>query len=265
MCSIVAKGRHGKEQLVRGEHIVAMGQSDTQREDANAIRVELAQALVERKRTELGEHLLAAAVYGSVAHGAASTHSDVEVALVTDETVPYGDHWYLDRGIMVEYTCVSAERWLAAAHRIDVAWGVEADQNQHHLVLWDPDGYFPRLQAHARAVPDEAFAPALRESWWRAFEARGKFLNAAEQGGDGARIRYTGWQFAYIAALRIALYERRPYESGRTIWADVAARGYGMRALLLALESVNTSDIAGALENVWAQIRTWGMPDGEGE
>lgn len=241
-----------------------MALTETGRDDPNAIRMEIARALVERKCSELGSHLRAAAVYGSVAHGAAGPHSDVEVALVTDETVPYGENWYFDRGIMVEYTCVAAERWLAAAHRVTDAWGVEADQNRHHVVLWDPDGFFPRLQERALHIPDEAFAPALRQDWWRAYEVRGKFCNAVVD-GDQALIRYTAWQFAYVTALRIALYERRPYESGRTIWTDVAARGYGMSELLAALAANDVPCIAAAMHGVWERTREWGAPANSAE
>lgn len=230
------------------------------REDPNAVRMRIAQALVERQRAELGPHLLAAAIYGSVAHGAAATHSDVEVALVTDETVPYGDSWYFDGGIMVEYTCVSAERWLAAAQRVTDAWGIEADQNLRHIVLWDPDGFFPRLHERAHTIPDDAFAPALRQDWWWAYEARGKFRNAVAA-GDQPRVHYCAWQFAYVSALRIALHERRPYESARTIWEDVRARGYGMPALLDALVTRDAAAITAAMDVVWEATRGWGAPE----
>ena len=233
---------------------------DTGREDPNALRMDIARALVERKRAELGTHLLAAAVYGSVAHGAAGAHSDVEVSLVTDETVPYGDDWCFDRGIMVEYTCVSSERWLAAAQRVTGTWGIEADQNRHHTVLYDPDGFFPRLQDRAHHIPQESFAPALRQDWWWAYEVRGKFRNAIEA-GDQPRMHYTAWQLTYVTALRIALHERRPYESGRTVWEDVASRGYGMRELLAALVERDIAAIAAAMDDVWERTRAWGAPE----
>ena len=233
--------------------------SDASREDSNALRMEIARALVERKRAVLGPHLLAAAVYGSVAHGAAGSHSDVEVALVTDDTVPYGDDWYFDRGIMVEYTCVSADRLLAAAQHVTDQWGVEADQNRHHIPLWDPDGFFLRLREAALQIPEEAFVPALRKDWWWAYELRCKFRNAVED-RDDARIRYCAWQFAYVTAQRIALHERQPYESGRTIWADAAARGYAMSALLDALVANDVPRIAAAMDDVWERTREWGAP-----
>jgi predicted nucleotidyltransferase len=62
-----------------------MQSSDVQHISPNTIRIEIARRIVERKRQELGEHLIAAACYGSVAHNAALPHSDVEIVIVTDQ------------------------------------------------------------------------------------------------------------------------------------------------------------------------------------
>jgi kanamycin nucleotidyltransferase len=230
--------------------------------DHNAVRVAIARTLVERLHSELGEHLLAAAVYGSVAHGAAGRHSDVEIVLVTDETVPYRDVQQFEDGILVEYTLISAERKLTAARRVEPKWGVQADQYRHHLVLWDPDGFFPRCHEAARTLPDEAFEEALAESWWLAYELRGKLLSAL-LAGDLARIHFGGWEFAQVTALRIALRERVPYESGRTLWRDAAARGHGIDVLVEALTAGGDHKrIEWAVEAVWAETGTWGAPTG---
>jgi hypothetical protein len=47
---------------------------------------------------------------------------------------------------------------------------------------------------------------------------------ARELVGDAPRVLFHAWEFAYWAALRIALRERRPYESDRTRWG--APAGY---------------------------------------
>lgn len=232
-----------------------------ERAEANALRREIAAEVVARARGELGEALLAAAIYGSVAHGAADVYSDVELAVVTDETLERAEQHFFVRGVMVEVTRLPATRMLAAARRVGEYWGVQADQYRHHLVLYDADGFFPRLWQAAREQPDEAFAAALGETWWDIFENRGKLRNAL-RAGDRARISYEAWHLAYSAAMRIALKERAPYESLRTIWDDVRRRGYGMPALLDALAG-EPQAISTAVDSVWEQMRDWETPASE--
>jgi len=228
----------------------------------NELRLAIARTVIARKRGELGEHLLAAAVYGSVAHHAAQAHSDVELVLLTDDATPALEEMFFEQGVMVECDRLPFARMLAAAPRVTMEWGVEADQYRHHLVVWDTDTLFPQVWVAANAIPGDAWAPALALSWWRAYELRGKIRNAALQ-GDDAQARYWGWRFAYAAALRIALHERRPYESGRTLWGDVIARGYAMRELTQALgENLPgaLAAIVAATDTVWARTGAWEQP-----
>jgi predicted nucleotidyltransferase len=240
-----------------------MGQEsrDAVTAEAQEVRLAIARELVARRRAELGEHLLAAAVYASVAHGAALPYSDVEVILLTDDTIEAREELTLERGIMLEADMLPASRILAAAGRVTPKWGIEADQYRHHLVLWDPEEIFPRVWQAANTIADDAFAPALARSWWPAFELRGKLLNAALV-GDAPRVDYHGWELAYWAAMRIALIERRPYESDRTLWGDVVTRGYGMVELVAALTAGAPELVLEAAEEVWRQTWRWGAPAG---
>ena len=218
--------------------------------DPNALRVEIGRRVVARERERLGEQLIAAAIYGSVAHGAAGAHSDVELTLIVADDQPYEDRYEFVDNVLVGSTFVPETRMLTAARRVTGEWGVQADQYRHHLVLWDANGFFSRLWQVARDLEPEAFQAALAEGWWTAFELRGKTLNALAD-ADAPRAIFAGWEFARIAALRIALYEQRPYESGRTLWGDVVRRGYGMAALVRALTAGDLTALAPALEAVW--------------
>jgi hypothetical protein len=229
--------------------------------EAQEVRLIIARELVERRRAELGEHLLAAAVYASVAHGAALPHSDVEVVLLTDDTVPAREDQALERGIQLEANMLPASRMIAAAGRVGPRWGSQADQYSHHLVLWDSEGIFPRVWEAAREHPEEAFEAALAESWWPAFEMHGKLLNGA-LAGDLRRVMFHAWEFAYWAAMRLALRDRRPYESDRTLWGDVVTRGCGMAELVAALTTGAQELAPGAAEEVWRQTWRWGAPAG---
>jgi kanamycin nucleotidyltransferase len=230
------------------------------RHDANELRLELARRVAERRRLELGPAVVGIACYGSVAHGAAAAGSDLELLIALSGDSPSRDEHFFEDGVMVECSLVSAARLVEEARRVSWSWGIEADAYRHQLALHDPDGFFDRVRAAARAIPDGAFERALGDSWWRAFELRGKLDNALRE-SDAPRAFHLGWSFAYAAALRIALRERRPYESGRTLWSDVAARGYGMAALLEALTRAEVAAVRPRVESVWVAMRDWSPPD----
>lgn len=232
---------------------------EDERTAANALRREIGAEIVARARDELGDALRAAAIYGSVAHEAADIYSDLELVLVTGDSLEWAEEHFFARDVMVEVTRLPASRMLAAARGVGEYWGVQADEYRHHLVLYDADSFFPRLWQAARELPDEAFAAALRETWWYVFENRGKLRNAL-RAGDRARISYEAWHLAYAAAMRIALKEREPYESARTIWDDVRRRGYGMPALLDALAAGEPDVIGAAVDEVWEHMREWEPP-----
>lgn len=149
---------------------------------------------------------------------------------------------------------------MRAAQRVTKRWGIEADQYRCHLALLDLDTIFPDLWEKATNIPDAMFTEVLPAAWWWCYESRNKLRNAwsAE---DGPRIRSEGWGVATAAAMHIALYERRPYESGRTLWQDVVARGYGMEELVPLLTTGSLEHILPAVDDVWKQIGLWGAPD----
>src|SRR5579859_1259375 len=224
-------------------------------------RLEIAQHIIERKRAELAPHMLAGACYGSVAHNAASAYSDIEIVIITDESLELLDEYFFEQGMMVECTRLPASRMLTASQRVTENWGIQADQYRCHSVLWDPDDFFPRLWATAADLPQEAFDSALKSNWWPTYEIRAKLGNAVLAHHE-PNIRYLGWEFAYRAAMHIALHERRPYESGRTLWSDVRSRGYNMSHLVDVVTNGSLQDILPATNAVWAEIQTWGAPEG---
>lgn len=205
--------------------------------------------------------MLAGAVYGSVAHRAATEHSDVEIGVVTDETVEERDEWFFDEGVMVECAVVQAERLLASARSVPWNWGIKADAYRHQEAIWDPDSFFERLREAADSIHDEDFAPALEHTWWILYEEREKLRYAIAQ-EDVPRAVYLGWEFAYGAAMRIALRERKPYESGRTLWSDAASRGCGMEKLSEALTRGALPEISRCVDDVWRTIGSWDVPSG---
>lgn len=189
---------------------------------------------MQEARRRWGADCLAVAAYGSVAHGAARRYSDLEVVVLTSDDVPAQESQHVRDGVLVEVDLLPATRMLRAAGRVTVFWGLEADQYRVFQSLYDPSALLAQVRAASLAVPAAAFVQPLHDSALRLLELLGKFCNAADD-HDSATMRDVGWRYAHGAALRAALLDRRPYESGRTLWADARGRGYGLSALIAAL------------------------------
>jgi kanamycin nucleotidyltransferase len=112
--------------------------------------------------------MLAGAVIGSVAHGAAAEHSDVELVVVTGATVEERDEYFFDEGVMVECAVVQTERLLTSARSVPWNWGFKADAYRHQKAIWDPDGFFVQLRQAAESIPYDDFERAL----WRELVGR---------------------------------------------------------------------------------------------
>ena len=65
-------------------------------------RMNLAEEIVGSYGRQMGEHLVAAACYGSVAHGQADAHSDLELIVLTDASIEAVNVHMVQHGIQVE-------------------------------------------------------------------------------------------------------------------------------------------------------------------
>lgn len=222
-------------------------------------RIRLAHRVAEDQRAILGAHALAAACYGSVAHGRADAHSDLELLILTDDGVPPVDIHVVEDDVQVECDVLSLARLLNAARRVTPEWGFEADCYRCHLVLWDPHHHFDAVRTASLQIPAASFAEALEQSWWSHRELAEK-VRAACEAGDPPSVHHAAWQYLVSAAARIALHERRPYESLRALWVDVTRRGYGTREMVVALTSGPLDAVLGTLALVEAATGAWGAP-----
>jgi len=111
--------------------------------DETRRRIDLAQELVLAYRREMGEHVVAAACYGSVAHGRADAHSDLELIVLTDTAIEAVNVHMVRQGIQVECDVLPTERLRHAAQVVTIEWGVQADCYRYHWVFGIPRNNLP--------------------------------------------------------------------------------------------------------------------------
>ncbi len=221
--------------------------------DPSEERLELARQVGTRLRNEHGRSLRALGVYGSVSHGTALPNSDLELLAVMGGSIEIRPNRWLEADVLVDCRSATEERLVEEARRIGPDWGVKADSYRHQFVIRDPDSVFPRLREASLAIPEKAFKGALEESRWDLHEARDKVRNGLAL-DDRVRAVAAGWDFAWTAAMRVALLTRKPYESKSTLWAEVGRRGYRMRDLLDTLANGRLGSLGADVERAWSEL-----------
>ncbi len=232
--------------------------------DETKRRIDLAEEIVWEYRRNLGEHMVAAACYGSVAHGRADLYSDLELLVLTDTGVEAVNVHTMRNQIQVECDVLPVERLRHAAQIVTVEWGVEADCYRHHWILWDPTKQFTTVRETALAKPGERFEDALSESWWSVREWANKVV-AMIGAGNAAGAEFSAWQYLYQVALRIALVQEEPYGSLRTLWQEASARGFGATEMLDVLATGDIIHLPDVMRAVHEQTGAWGEPADPGK
>jgi predicted nucleotidyltransferase len=227
--------------------------------DETQRRINLAWKVVREYRHQLGEHVVAAACYGSVAHGRADAHSDLELLVLTDMTVePVNVHTVRD-GVAIECDVIPTARLRQAAQLVTLDWGVEADGYRHHYILWDPRDEFVAVREASLQTPAERFDEVLQHSWWSAREWASKVIAMVETANNPG-AQYTAWQYLYVASMRVALRQQEPYVSLRTLWQEASARGFGVADMVSVLTGGEISLLPEVLHTVQQHTGVWGAP-----
>lgn len=227
--------------------------------DETIRRLNLAEEMIWAYRRDLGEHMMAAACYGSVAHGRADRHSDLELIVLTDPVIDAVNVHTVRNGVQVECDVLPTERLQRAAQVVTIEWGVEADCYRHHRIIWDPTEQFAAVRESALATPHERFEDALQQSWWSVREWATK-VAAMVESGNPAGAQFTAWQYLYQVALRIALVQQEPYVSLRTLWQEASARGFGVADMLGVLAGGDIAHLPDMVRAVQQHTGSWGEP-----
>ncbi len=227
--------------------------------DETRRRMDLAKEMALAYRRDMGDHMVAAACYGSVAHGRADAHSDLELIVLTDLFVEPINVHTVRQGIQVECDVLPIERLRHRAQVVTIEWGVEADCYRYPRIIWDPTEQFAAVRDISLATPRKRFDDALQQSWWSAREWANKVVAMVESDNlPGAQ--FTAWQYLYLVAMRVALVQQEPYESLRTMWQDASARGFGVADVLGVLVRTDIAHLPEVIRVVQKDTGSWGEP-----
>jgi kanamycin nucleotidyltransferase len=175
-----------------------------------ALAGEITQVLLRRH----GDDILAVAVWGSVARGADTAHSDLELWAVTTAALPPREALRVAGDVVVQVSRTTADRALADAGTVDRFWPINAAKWREYRALVDRSGFCARLRAATTGLRDEAFDRALRDAMRPLPEVAGK-LHSSRERGDRYGLLKAGRDLTHNTALIIGLANRRHYPSTR--------------------------------------------------
>ncbi len=79
--------------------------------------------------------------------------------------------------------------------------------------------------------------------------------------GNRPGAQFAAWQYLYLAAMRVALVQKEPYPSLRTLWQDAGSRGFCIDEMLSCLTKGDIRQLPKAVDTVQYCTGSWGKPD----
>lgn len=178
-------------------------------------RLRIAREVADRILEKYGDQVSAIAVYGSVAKGEDSTHSDVDLWVATATSQPIEDiRFFVYKGIPISINWDTEEGRITSAGRVIPSWPLDADELRTYRVLFEQGDFTQRLREAAFNVREEDFLSSMRVFMPRVCETSNKVRNSWEA-ADHYRLLVNGRWLAWGTAMMLGLLNRRYYPGGR--------------------------------------------------
>lgn len=227
-------------------------------EDRLTLARELAQCILRK----YGDAVLGIALYGSVARGADTSYSDIELRVITDASVPEHDVEYVHRsGAKIEINYEQAENYLRRAASVDTDWPIWAAIYRQQLVLFEREDFFVRARKAIESVREEDFRAAQAQLIAEdLYELVQKIRGAWEQHRE-ENLRWWAGRFLWFSMLWLGLANRKYFTTGGTVWDEVRRFSIlpknfeSQLAVLAGFKPSNASEVYCAVEDLWAEIQ----------
>lgn len=228
-------------------------------------RLHICRDIASRLHEVYGERILAIGVYGSVSRGTDGPFSDIEMFCVlreSGEAVDLSHEWSAGPW-KAEVNVRRADIMLGDAAAVDGSWPLTHGPYFSQLSLYDPQGFFPRLQEAAESPTAADFRRAIHEVLvGELYEFIGKLRNI-RHGGPHTYLPYLAMEFAQYGAMLIGLHHRHRYSTGAMVVPEALTlphRPDGFDAvarMVMAGELADASTIMSACEHFWDGLVRW--------
>lgn len=230
----------------------------TREEKMNMIRT-----ITDRLMQRYGEDIIAVGVYGSTAYQKEGLYSDIEMHVVTKDSVTIPGHEFIYGKFKLELSCREKSKLFERARRLDDGWSIWAESYVNVLAIHDPEGIFAEL----KEVPFQASEESVREMMrifmiWEPYETMGKIRNNYEN-GNSSYIQLGAKDLAWQTAKLVGLANRTFYTTRARTFEEslhLKSKPDGYRELVAFLEAGDLRDketLYMHCENLWSGLNAW--------
>jgi predicted nucleotidyltransferase len=224
-------------------------------------RWQLAAQLRDTIQRRWSAEVQAIAVYGSMAHGDDTDHSDVDLLVVTYRPGA-GPRPVIRRvnGVLIDLAVVAADEGLRQARDLSPMWPLAADRFVTTRALYDPRGWLAaQRDAHlgrlAEARPSE-FSGLARQAWCHAASAHARSIRLAEWYDTDSALLLLG-EARLHTAMVIGLLSRTYFRNAADAVKRTGMAGADMTELGAVLKSqaeeltARGRPVDGPLSSLW--------------
>lgn len=224
-------------------------------------RLALARELVQRILRKYGDAVLGIALYGSVARRADTAYSDIELRVITDDSVVEHDVEYVHTsGAKIEINYEQAKSYLRRAASVDTEWPIWAAIYRQQRVLFERDDFFTHARKAAESLKDEDFRAAQAQLIAEDLYELVQKIRGAWQQKREENLRWWAGRFLWFAVMWLGLANRKYFMTGGTVWDEVRRftilpKNFEHQLTVLAgFNPSSASEVYRAVEEMWAEI-----------
>jgi kanamycin nucleotidyltransferase len=225
-------------------------------------RLAVARDLAQRILAKYGDAVLGIAIYGSVARGVDTSYSDIELKVITSDSVDEHDVEYVHRsGMKIEINYEHAENYLHRAGSVDTDWPIWAGQYRQQVVLFERENFFAQARQAVGSLKDKDFRAAQAQLIAEDLYELVQKIRGAWEHHHEENLRWWAGRFLWFSIMWLGLANREYFTSGNTVWEEVrkfAILPKDFESHLRALAGFKPSsvgEIYRAVEGLWTEIQ----------
>jgi KNTase C-terminal domain len=182
-------------------------------------RLNIAKQLCTKIVEKHGDKILGVSIWGSTAKKLDRLYSDLEMLTIVQDGVEIAAINYLYQGMVVGIDYYQETDFLKDARRVTGDWALAADQFRNRIVLYDPTGWFARLDGAVASSDKVDTSSVIRHRTTGLFEGL-EVMKNARLSNDEVGIRTAGFYFAWDVAKLVLLINKKYVLTSSWFWKE---------------------------------------------
>jgi hypothetical protein len=196
------------------------------------------------------------------ARGADTSYSDIELKVITSDSVDEHDVEYVHRsGMKIEINYEHAENYLRRAGSVDTDWPIWAGQYRQQVVLFERENFFAQARQAVGSLKDKDFRAAQAQLIAEDLYELVQKIRGAWEHHHEENLRWWAGRFLWFSIMWLGLANREYFTSGNTVWEEVRKFAILPKdfeshlSVLAGFKPSSVGEIYRAVEGLWTEIQ----------